>query len=177
MNPVSEDPGTVQTLRSAVTCGLLVGICFSATLAAASPSPAPESPQNQTEPRDVEALRLEAEQGDAEAQANLGAQYRYGAGVLPDHAVAVYWFRLAADQGEPFAQRDLGLMYGEGLGVSQDNVAAHMWLSLATTHISEDARDAVITARDAIAEEMTPEQIAEAERLAREWRPTPPLRQ
>ena len=64
-------------------------------------------------------------------------------------------------------------MYGEGLGVPQDNLAAQMWLSLATARISEDARDAVITARDAIAEEMTPEQIAEAERLARDWRPTP----
>ena len=68
-------------------------------------------------------------------------------------------------------------MYGEGLGVPQDNLAAQMWLSLATARISEDARDAVITARDAIAEEMTPEQIAEAERLARDWRPTPRLPQ
>ena len=68
-------------------------------------------------------------------------------------------------------------MYGEGLGVPQDNLAAQMWLSLATARISEDARDGVITARDAIAEEMTPEQIAEAEGLARDWRPTPRLPQ
>ncbi len=47
-----------------------------------------------------------------------------------------------------------------------------MWLSLAAAQVSAANRDTRIEARDAIAEQMTAEQIAEAQRLAREWTPT-----
>jgi TPR repeat protein len=56
-------------------------------------------------------------------------------------------------------------MYHRGDGVPQDYVQAHMWANLAAAQGNEDARGA----RDVIAFMMTPSQIEEAQRLAREW--------
>ena len=63
-------------------------------------------------------------------------------------------------------------MYAMGRGVSQDYVVAHMWLNLGAAQVSAADRDKYVYARDAVAELMTAEQIAEAQRLAREWKPT-----
>ena len=71
----------------------------------------------------------------------------------------------AAEQGYALAQAGLGVMYDEGWGVQQDYVHAHMWLSLAVEHGYETAKEG----RDEVAAKMTPAQIAEAQRLAREW--------
>ena len=68
-----------------------------------------------------------AEQGDADAQYNLGQMYRRGDGVLKDHKTAVKWYRLAAEQEDAGAQTGLGAMYATGRGVIQDNVYARMW--------------------------------------------------
>ena len=59
------------------------------------------------------------------------------------------------------------MMYFMGKGVPQDYVEAHKWLSLAAAQGYKD----VAKFRDLIASTMTPEQIAEAQRLAREWKP------
>ena len=72
-----------------------------------------------------------AEQGDAEAQFNLGVMYRDGEGVPQDEAEAVRWFRLAAEQGLAVGQSNLGLMYAEGRGVPQDDAEAARWNRLA----------------------------------------------
>ena len=61
-------------------------------------------------PEEVEELRARAEQGDADAQANLGLMYYNGEGVPQDYAEAVRWFRLAAEQGDADAQYNLGVM-------------------------------------------------------------------
>jgi hypothetical protein len=58
----------------------------------------------------------------------------------------------------------------------QDNVQAHKWLDLAAASFGASNREDVDLAtgsRDAIATKMTPEQIAEAKRLARDWTPKP----
>ncbi len=107
-----------------------------------------------------------AEQGDANAQFNLGSMYEYGDGVPQDDTEAVRWYRLAAAQGYAYAQSLMGQMYDLGLGVPQDDVQAHMWLSLAAAQGNEPARKL----RDILAEGMTPAQLAEAQRLAREWK-------
>ena len=156
----------------------------------------------------VQAIRLAAEQGDADAQYNLGFAYAVGRSVPRDDAEAVRWFRLAADQGlaeaqfilgfmyaegrgvpqddaeaarwhlpaatqgHARAQFSLGLNYAEGRGVQQDRVAAYMWLSLAAAQASAADRNIDVAVRDAVAEQMTAEQIAEAQRLAGEWEPT-----
>ena len=109
-----------------------------------------------------------AEQGDANAQLILGGMYYDGLGVPQDYAEAVRWYRLVADQGLAHAQDNLGFLYANGLGVSQDYVRAHMWSNLSAVQDDETA----LVYRDLYAQRMTPEQIAEAQRLAREWRPT-----
>jgi hypothetical protein len=86
------------------------------------------------------------------------------------------WYRLAADQGNPNAQNNLGHMYRNGEGAPQDYVQAHMWFNLAASRIpasEKKERDNAIEARDFTASKMTPAQIAEAQRLAREWKPKP----
>ncbi len=108
-----------------------------------------------------------AEQGIARAQSNLGSMDEYGEGVPQDDEAAARWYRLAADQGYAIAQSNLGLMYEYGEGVPQDDVQARMWLNLAAAQGHEKARQA----RDRLAEKMTPAQLADALRLAREWKP------
>ena len=108
-----------------------------------------------------------AAQGHPEAQVNLGILLVYGRGVTQDYKIAAYWLRLSANQGNDLAQRKLGLMYERGDGVQQDYVRAYMWYSLgAAKGVEAGAR-----LRDAIAKRMDPDQIAEAQQLAREWKP------
>ena len=59
---------------------------------------------------------------------------------------------------------ELGLSYCSGDPSSQDLVLAHKWLNLAAIAGSDEAR----TLRAEVARDMTPEQIAAAQKLARE---------
>jgi TPR repeat protein len=93
--------------------------------------------------------------------------YAKGEGVPQDLAQAMDWYRKAAERGYADAQYNLGVMYANASGVPQDFVQAHKWFSLAAAQGEADA----IKDRDAIAAKMTPAQIAEAEKLAREWKP------
>jgi len=80
------------------------------------------------------------------------------------------WYRLAAEQGLARAQHKLGTMYSRGPAVHY--VSSYMWLNLAASGMPPgENRDVAVEQRDAIAAKMTPAQIAEAQRLAREWRP------
>ena len=112
----------------------------------------------------VKWYRLAAEQGDARAQADLGVMYRYGNGVMQDDKEAVKWYRLSAEQGDAMAQVNLGNMHRKGEGVLQDKVYAHMWYNIAAFNGDEFAKGN----RDIIVKQMTPSQIAEAQKLARE---------
>jgi uncharacterized protein len=75
--------------------------------------------------------RVAAEQGNADAQYNLGLMYANGQGVQENHAEAVRWFRLAADQGDAMAQYKVGLSYRNGWGLPKDYVEAARWNRLA----------------------------------------------
>ena len=75
----------------------------------------------------AETYRAAAEQGDAEAQYNLGMAYRIGEGAPQDFEQAVRWFRAAAEQGDARAQYSLGVRYHEGEGVPQDYEQAVRW--------------------------------------------------
>ena len=130
-------------------------------------------------------LRPLAGQGNAEAQSKLAQMYEWGQGVPQDYAEALRWYRRAADQGDHAGQGSLGMMYLNGVGVPLDYVRGHMWLNLAAARISVSSsnakvraaeaklRDAYSKSRDLAAKLMTPAQIAEAQRLAREWKPKP----
>ena len=113
-----------------------------------------------------------AEQGNAKAQYNLGLMYRKGQGVPQDDAEAVGWWRKAAEQGNAGAQNNLGFMYYNGRGVPEDYAQAHMWFNLAASRYPPgENRDQSVKNRDNVAKRMTPAQISEAQKLAREWRP------
>jgi TPR repeat protein len=84
-----------------------------------------------------------------------------------DYETAARLFHPLAEQGDAAAQYNLGVMYANGEGVPQDYVEAHMWLNLAVAQGNDDAK----AARDIVAKLMTSEQVAEAQRLAREWKP------
>lgn len=75
----------------------------------------------------IKALTEDAEQGDVEAQYNLGAMYAVGDGIEQDDAKAVVWFQKAADQGDASAPYNLGIMYDHGRGVEKDDRQAAKW--------------------------------------------------
>jgi len=117
--------------------------------------------------------RKAAEQGYDRAQASLGSMYTDGQGVTQDYAESVRWYRKAAEQGYAPAQFNLGCMYANGQGVTQDYAEAHMWFNLAASRASGDDQKKFADAREGVAREMTAEQIADAQRRAREWKPKP----
>ncbi|MFQ6018756.1 MAG: hypothetical protein ACE5KF_11260 [Kiloniellaceae bacterium] len=94
--------------------------------------------------------------------------------LLGDYTTALQEFKPLAEQGNADAQNNLGVMYADGRGVLQDYVGAHMWYNLAASRLAPGLnRDMAVRNRDALATVMTPAQIAEAQRLAREWKPKP----
>ncbi len=116
--------------------------------------------------------RLAAYQGYAGAQFNLGTMYDIGKYVRQDYAEALKWYLKAADQGYVGAQFNLGAMYSNGEGVPRDAILAYMWFDIAAngSGTSDTKRHyKYVEFRDKTAEQMTKQQIAEAQRLTQEW--------
>ena len=90
------------------------------------------------------------------------ATWAYEAG---DYTTAINLWRPLAEQGNALAQMIIGIMYEDGQGLARDLVRAHMWLNLAGANGNKDAR----RSRDRIARQLTPAQVATAQKLAREW--------
>jgi TPR repeat protein len=125
--------------------------------------------------------RKAAEQGHANAQNNLGWAYDNGKGVPKDDAQAVAWYRKAAEQGLANAQYGLGTYYAqlkefEQLKIDRANgnsnplrdpVQAYMWFNLAAAQGLQGADKE----REFVARWLSPKQLAEAQRLTREWKP------
>ena len=138
-------------------------------------------------------FRRAAEQGNAEAQSTLGIMYFHGRGVRQDKAEAIKWlglaaaqnrapaqfwlgqaneklgdveragwYRKSAEQGYGPAQYYLATFYAAGQGVPQDYIEAYKWFTLSAGQGNTQAA----TVRDATAQFMTPEQIAEGKRRA-----------
>jgi uncharacterized protein len=127
-------------------------------------------PQNDAQA--VAWLSTSAAQGNAWGEGRLGEMYLNGQGVSQDYARAHMLFREGAEHGDSLSQDSLGYLYETGKGVPQDYVLAHMWYNLAAS----DAQDVALSQtasemRDLVAAKMTPLQIAEAQRMAREWVP------
>jgi TPR repeat protein len=119
-------------------------------------------------------LRPMASAGNPDAQNNLGLMYATGRGVEQDYTAAAKWYRLAAEKGVASAQNNLGTMYAGGQGMQPDYVQAYLWFTLAASSFPAsqlEVRNKVAKNRDAVAAEMTPAEIAEAQKLAREWKP------
>ena len=119
--------------------------------------------------------RRAAENSNAMAQSTLGDIYYYGRGVPQDFVEAGQWWQLAAEQGMAVAQLNLGVMYANGDGVPQDYVKSHFYTNLAAAHLPPGQdRDIAVKNREIVGKLMSPAQIAEAQRLARAWRPKLP---
>jgi len=116
----------------------------------------------------VKWYRKAANQGLSAAQLFLGECYVKGTGVQKDDAEAFKWYHKAAQQGYAAAQVMVGACYSQGIGVPKDNVTAYMWAALAATAGTHDAKEL----REEISKQMTNEQIAEAQRMIRQWKPT-----
>jgi uncharacterized protein len=71
-----------------------------------------------------------AEQGDADAQFNLGQMYQMGWGVDKNYITAFDWYKKASAQGNPRAQYNLAHMYQNGWGVERDSQAAFKWYTV-----------------------------------------------
>jgi uncharacterized protein len=112
-------------------------------------------------------FRRSAEQGNSDAQEFLGLMYENGDGLLKDYVQAANWYRKAAEQNKEMAQYRLGYLYGTGQGVPKDLVTAYMWVNLAAAQGYKDSGNT----RDALEKQMTPAQIAEGQKMSREWKP------
>ena len=117
--------------------------------------------------------RMAAERGDVESARRVGFMNANGQGVDKNEAEAVKWYRMAADKGDPESQNNLGVIYSSGKGVKEDHVQAHKWFTIAAARFpasEKDKRDKAMKNSELLAKKMKPEEVAEAQKLAREWK-------
>ena len=88
----------------------------------------PEHQKTEDSGCSAELYQKAAEQGDADAQNNLGLCYVHGCGVEQNYSEALKWLRKSAEQEYADAQYNLGVCYESGMGVSQDYSEALKWL-------------------------------------------------
>jgi hypothetical protein len=113
-------------------------------------------------------LRQAADQGLAQAQMYLAIAYLSGYGLPLDAEEALKWLLRAANQGYSSAQLSLGLYYLCYKSIPNHLVLSYMWSYISAANGEVNGPTQVETA----SRKMTPEQITEAQRLAREWKPT-----
>jgi uncharacterized protein len=155
-----------RTFKTTVAA-LMLAVSFAGSIAAGPFEDAATAYKRGNYATALELIRPLAEDGNVAAQFNLGVMYQLSHGVPQDNEAAVSWYRKAAEQGLAEAQYNLGVMYANGEGVPQDYAAAQMWFNLAAGSRNRNA----MKARDIVAAQLTPAQIAEAQKLAREWKP------
>ena len=114
----------------------------------------------------AEWFKKAAQHGHPTAQSNMGVLHADGTVVEKNYDEALSWFQKAAAMGQPTAQFNLGLALAEGKFVEADKVEAYKWFTLAADQNDPDATQA----RDLLALELTPTQIAEALTRTREFR-------
>ena len=112
-------------------------------------------------------FRLAAEQGIANAQRNLATIYMFGIGAPKDYEEAFKWTYKVADQGFSVAQNIVGFSYLIGVGVSTNNIEAYKWFNLSAASGNQDAKSEL----EILEQQMTPEQVAEAQKATREYKP------
>lgn len=121
-----------------------------------------------------------AEAGDARAQCNLGILYDNG---LDDNGyaiecnkpLAVRWLLVAAEQGLSRAQVKLAEVYADGPDRSDSHTAACGWFLLAAMGLRGIHLHKARSGYERIASHLTPAQLAQARRFARDWAPKQPI--
>lgn len=123
----------------------------------------------------VKWFRLAAKQGEADAQFNLGrlyasevdGAYKKVRAAPANDVEALKWYRRSAEQGHTQAQVKLGTLYAKGSSkVPRDPIQGYKWMSLAASSGEQTAEKLLTTS----AVSMKPEQVREAESLAKEWK-------
>ncbi len=112
---------------------LLILFMFSCLLLLSANAPA-EEPSAQA------LIEQSAGQGDAKAQARLGAMYLLGSGVEKDEQRAFEWMLKAANQGHMEAEMIVAAMYDRGLGVKNDVKMATQWYEKAAAQGNDTAK-------------------------------------
>jgi hypothetical protein len=160
-------------MNATIRCTLTIGVFLAGTVSPAWPQEQPDYTVGEAayERGDYslafkELLPL-ARKGTAEAQFYMGVMYEKGLGVPQDYAEAIRWSRKAAERGVKEAQYNVGLIYFRGLGIAPDYVQAHFWWNLSAARGYKAASES----RNAIATDMTLNEVTQAHKLAREWRP------
>ena len=114
-------------------------------------------------------FRQAAEQGQGESQYSMGLRYFWGQGVAQDDQESVRWLKLAADQGVDLAAAALKNRYALGVGVPPDLVEAYKWGLVAGAQADSTTKEDITLAD--LAAKLTPDELAEAQRRAREFVP------
>ena len=122
-------------------------------------------------PEGFKSLTALADNGDADAQYNLGMMYYGGQGVEKDFKEDFERSTKSAEQNNPYAQHTLGTLYANGQGVEKDFVTALAWLYFAAANGDELAKKS----KEDIAKVLNPEQITKAEELVKEMLKNPKL--
>jgi hypothetical protein len=112
----------------------------------------------------LKGLIARAQRGEADAQYTLGRMYVVGEAVEKNPSEAMRWFERAAINGDTEAQYALGTLFEFGDEVEQDNVEAIKWYTIA----EENSYSGQLR-KSYLVKKMTAEEIAEGERLVREW--------
>ena len=162
---------SIRLLRRVGYGLLLAAFCFASSARADALSEGKRAFSRKDYVRAAPLLRLAAERGSPAAQTYLGYMRQYGLGVTQDYVIAAGWLHEAAEQGEPTAQFLLGLLFDKGYGVPKDWVEAEVWLNRAAANASPKQRAYWIRVRNAVAQKLTLDQIAEAQRRASDWAP------
>ena len=84
-----------------------------------------------------------AEQGNPEAQCNLGNMYYLGQGIAQNYTEAFKWYKKAAEQGNAKAQNSLGNKYYLGEGIAQNYTEAFKWYKKAAEQGNAEAQNAL----------------------------------
>jgi TPR repeat protein len=158
-------------MRGLAFCLVLTALGLAASAKADALSAAESAFARRDYARAAPALLQAAERGLPVAQTYIGYMYQNGLGVPRDYVIAAGWLNQAAEQDEPTAQFLLGLLFDKGYGVPQDWVQAEVWLNLAASQASAKERGYWARIRDAVAEKLTLDQLAEARQRAFDWAP------
>jgi len=116
--------------------------------------------------------RRAAEQGDPRGQIALATRLDDGNGVTVDPSAATSWYEKAAATGSPVAQLEMALRFHTGRGAPRDDIRSAMWLILADQYVGSrpDGVELFETLKASLGEE----ELAEARRLAADWRAAHP---
>jgi GAF domain-containing protein len=176
LEPVPAAPSRLPHLLLLMTAVAVVAMAAGYSAApliekhwANSPQAAQRSLQLQlqrAQPQSLADLRRLADQGDAEAQFQMGVRCHNGEGVPQDDAQAMQWFLRAAEQGHVDAQSHLGAYYWAGRGVPTPDLSkAYLWSAIALAEGDENSKARL----EGLASQMSRAQVSDARQQAEAW--------